>query len=147
LLGALGNSAGQAAIQTIEESLRDGSALERAAAARALRLAPGPDIDQTLAAVIVRDSDPAVRADAIFATRFRHPLSAELADALEQAASTEQVIYVRSDALAVLSQNLNASPQISEILAKIANSDADAGIRQQATRALAALSNTASPHP
>jgi HEAT repeat protein len=147
LLSALGNSAGQAAIQTIEESLTDSSVLVRAAAARALRLAPGPDIDRILAGIIVKDSDPAVRADAIFATRFRRPLSKELADALEQAASTEQVTYVRSDALAVLSQNLNASPQISEILAKIARSDADAGIRQQATKALAALSNTASPHP
>lgn len=147
LLGALGNSAGAAAVQTIEEALGDSSAPVRAAAARALRLAPGAGVDQVLASVIVGDSAPTVRADAIFATRFRHPLPSPLTDAMLHAASADQVTYVRSDALAVLSQNLNASPRISETLARIAQSDSDSGIRRQASDALAALAPKASdPH-
>jgi HEAT repeat protein len=144
LIGALGNSAGPAAMQAIEESLSDSSAQIRAAAARALRLAPGSEVDHLLATVIVKDSDPAVRADAIFASRFRHPLPSLLADALLHAASSDEAIYVRSDALAVLRQNLTASPRIAETLVRIAESDVDAGIRKQASDALAALSSTAS---
>ena len=147
LLGALGNSAGPAATQTIEEALRDAAPSTRAAAARALRLAPGSDVDHLLAGVIGNDSDPAVRADAIFATRFRHPLPPALADALLQSASTDKVDFVRSDALAVLRQNLNASPRISQTLARIADSDANSGIRRQAKEALAVLSSTASNRP
>jgi hypothetical protein len=79
--------------------------------------------------------------------RFRHPLPSPLADALLHAASADQTIYVRSDALAVLRQNLTASPRIPETLARIAESDVDSGIRRQASDALAALSNSASSKP
>jgi hypothetical protein len=147
LLGALGNSAGPAAIQTIAGSLRESSASIRAAAVRALRLASGPDVDRLLAASMVSDSDSTVRADAIFATRFRHPLPDQLADALMRTASSDPITYVRSDALAVLIQNSAASPRIADTLAKIAESDADAGIRRQAREASPALSHTASNHP
>jgi hypothetical protein len=147
LLGALGNSAGPMAAQAADEALNDPSAPIRAAAARALRLAPGGDIDRRLAVVILNDSDPAVRADAIFATRFRNPLPATLADALLKVAGTDQVIYVRSDALALLRQNPNASPRIQQTLAHIAESDPDPGIRRQASDALAAVSAQASTHP
>ena len=88
LLGALGNSAGPSTLPIIEEALHDSTPAIRAAAARALRLIPGSEVDHLLAAVITSDPDGAVRADAIFATRFRHPLSAPLADALMQVAST-----------------------------------------------------------
>jgi hypothetical protein len=147
LLGALGNSAGRGAIQTIEASLHDSSPSIRAAAVRALRLASGPEVDRLLAAAMVSDSDSTVRADAIFATRFRHPLPDQLADALMRTASSDPITYVRSDALAVLIQNPAASPRIAETLAKIAESDADAGIRRQAREANPALSHTASNHP
>ena len=88
-----------------------------------------------------------MRADAIFATRFRHPLPTPLAEALLQAASADQASYVRSDALAVIRQNLTASERIPETLAHIANSDSDSGIRRQASDALAAITNPQSTHP
>jgi len=147
LLGALGNSAGPAAIQTVEEALHDNAPPIRAAAARALRLASGADADRLLASAIVDDRDASVRADAIFATRFRHPLPTPLAEALLQAASADQASYVRSDALAVIRQNLTASERIPETLAHIANSDSDSGIRRQASDALAAITNPPSTHP
>ena len=147
LLGALGNSAGPAAAQTVDRALNDSSASIRAAAARALRLVTGAEVDQRLASVILKDSEAMVRADAIFATRFRRPLPPTLAEALMKVANEDQVIYVRSDALAVLSQNSNASPQIHQTLAHIAESDQDAGIRRQAADALASISNRASVRP
>jgi hypothetical protein len=147
LLGALGNSAGSSVIGTIEEGLHDAQVPVRAAAARALRLAPGPDVDRVLANVITSDRDAAVRSAAIFATRFRHPLPSQLADALLHAASADQADYVRSDAVAVLRQNPTASQQIPETLARIAESDANSGVRRQAREALAALSPAASAHP
>jgi hypothetical protein len=147
LLGALGNSAGPSIVPVLEEALRDPAASIRGAAARALRLAPGSEIDRMLAAVITSDPDPSVRADAVFATRFRHPLPASLADALLQSASTDAARYVRSDSIAVLSQNPTASPRVTEILERIAKEDADAGIRRQAQQMLERLSATASNHP
>jgi hypothetical protein len=88
-LGALGNSAGPSIIPVLEKALHDPATAIRGAAARGLRLAPGSEIDRMLAAVITSDPDASVRADAVFATRFRHPLPASLADALLQSASTD----------------------------------------------------------
>jgi len=112
LLGALGNSAGPSVIPAIEEALHDSRVPVRSAAARALRLASNPDVDRVLANVITSDPDPQVRADAIFATRFRHPLPSPLADALLHAASADETRYIRSDAVAVLRQNPTASVRI-----------------------------------
>jgi hypothetical protein len=147
LLSALGNSAGPSVIPAIEEALRDSHVPVRSAAARALRLAPGAYIDRVLANVITSDPDAQVRADAIFATRFRHPLPSPLADALLHAASADETRYIRSDAIAVLSQNPTASVRIPETLARIAELDADAGIRRQAREAIADLSPATSSHP
>jgi hypothetical protein len=145
MLGALGNSAGPSVIPVVEQALRDLHAPIRAAAARALRLAPGPEVDHALAAVITSDSEPAVRSDAVFAARFRRPLPAPLTDALLQAAASDKADYVRSDALAVLRQNPTASAQIPEALGRIARLDADPGIRRQAREALATLSPSTHP--
>lgn len=147
LLGALGNSAGPSVVPVIEEALHEPTVPIRAAAARALRLAPGSDVDHILATAMISDPDATVRADAIFAARFRHPLPASLADALMQAAGADVLNYVRSDAIAVLSQNLNASPQIPETLDRIAQRDADTGIRSQAREALAAFSSEKAARP
>lgn len=147
MLGALGNSAGPSTVPVIEEALHDPAAAIRAAAARALRLAPGPDVDRLLAAAITSDPVGVVRSDAIFATRFRHPLSASLADALMQAAGADTARFVRSNAIAVLRQNPTASPQIPETLKRIAQLDADAAIRRQAGEALEASSAVATTHP
>ncbi|UWZ86809.1 HEAT repeat domain-containing protein [Occallatibacter riparius] len=146
LLGALGNSVGPAVIPVIEEALSDERVSIRGAAARALRLAPGIKTDRLLAAAITSDQDAAVRADAIFAVRFRHPLTEQLADALLQAASTDKVEYVRSDALAVLRLNPTASARIPETLERIAKLDTAPGIRRQAREALTSLSLTAANH-
>jgi HEAT repeat protein len=76
-------------IQPIEETLHHASVPIRAQAARTLRLAAGPDVHRLLANVITSDHDASVLADAIFATRFRHPPPAPLADALLHAASAD----------------------------------------------------------
>jgi hypothetical protein len=147
LLGALGNSAGPSVVPVIEEALRDSRVPIRAAAARALRLAPGPEIDGVLSATIASDRDPHVRADAIFAAHFRRPLPAALADALLDTATADTVDYVRSDAVALLRQNPAASPRIPETLARIAEHDASPGIRRQASEALASIHAAASSKP
>jgi hypothetical protein len=147
LLSALGNSVGPDVVPVIVEALGDARVPVRAAAARGLRLAGGIKIDRLLAEAINSDPDAAVRSDAIFAARFRHPLPAPLADALLQAASSDTVGYVRSDALAVLRQNPASSVRIPETLERVAQLDADPGIRRQAKEALVALSPTTSAHP
>jgi HEAT repeat protein len=147
LLGALGNSAGASVVPVVEEALHDTSNPVRSAAARALRLAPGSDVDQVLATVISSDTSGPVRADAVFATHFRHPLTALLADALLRAASSDTSRFVRSDAIAVLSQNPTASVRIPDTLEQIAQHDADSGIRKQAGDALESLTAIASSHP
>lgn len=143
LLGALGNSVGPAVVPVIEEALHDSRVPIRSAAARALRLARGSEIDQLLATVIASDQDPAVRADAIFAARFRRPLPAPIAAALLHTATNDTVDYVRSDAVALLRQNPAASPAIPEALALVADRDRNPGIRRQASEALASMSSTA----
>lgn len=80
-------------------------------------------------------------------TRFRHPLSTPLTDALMQAASADTARFVRSNAIAVLRQNPTASPQIPETLKRISQLDADAAIRRQAGEALEALSAVTTIHP
>jgi phage gp36-like protein len=147
LLGALGNSTGPSAVPVIVEAVHDTRAPIRAAAARALRLAPGPEVDRLLATIIISDDQASVRADAIFAARFRRPLSSMLADALLQAACNDAAEYVRSDAVAVLRQNPEASQQIPQVLAQIARSDANAGIRRQAQDALATMFPARSGNP
>lgn len=140
MLSALGNSVGPAAIPVIQEALHDSRTSVRAAAARALRLAPGGEIDEALSAVMLRDSDPRVRADAIFASRFRRPLGASLGEALVRAAKADRVDYVRSDAVALLHQNLHTAPGAAEALTWIAENDANAGVRRQAREALVTAS-------
>jgi hypothetical protein len=138
LLSALGNSVGPAAVAVIREALRDSRPTVRSAAVRALRLAP--DVDEALRDIMAHDTDPRVRADAIFASRFRRPLSASLGEALVRTAKTDAIAYVRSDAVALLHQNLNAAPGAVDALAWIAENDANAGVRRQAREALAPAS-------
>ena len=73
----------------------------RAAAARALRLAAAPEVDSLLGAAITHESDAQVRAAATFATSFRRR-NGPLVEARMQAAKTDSVEYVRSDAIAQL---------------------------------------------
>jgi hypothetical protein len=139
LLAALGNSVGPSVLPVIEEALRDPREALRSAAARALRLAPGPEIDRLLSTAITSDHDPVVRADAIFAAGFRRPLGLPLGGALMQAAKADPVAYVRSNAVALLRKNTDASPDITKTLAWVAEHDAKPGIRRQAREALASM--------
>lgn len=139
VLSSLGNSVGPSVIPVIEQALQDDRVQVRAAAARALRLAPGPEIDERIASVITADQEATVRSDGIFAARFRQPMPAPIVDALLQAATSDAVDYVRSAAISVLRQNPTASSAIEDTLERVAAKDSNAGIRRQASEALAAL--------
>jgi hypothetical protein len=112
----------------------------RAAAARALRLAPGAEVDRLLSATITSDRNPGVRASAILAAGFRRPLGSQLGEALLRAASADPVDYVRGDAITLLRRNPDASPRLAETLAKIAQTDAKPDIRRLAGEALTSIS-------
>ncbi len=127
-------------ISDIEEALRDPRAPVRAAAARGLRLAPGPEIDPLLSAAITSDPDPGVRTDAIFAAGFRRPLGRVLGEALVHAATSDGVAHVRSDAVTLLRRNPDASPDFAKTLAWVAEHDANPGIRRLARKSLAPAS-------
>lgn len=131
LLAALGNSAGPSLVPVLVEALSDPRVPVRAAAARGLRLAESPEIDNLLAAAITGDLDPQVRSAAIFSTRFRRP-TLPLIQALTEAAKTDSVEYVRSEAVAQLRAHSRAFPEIPETLAWIAAHDEKPGIRRLA---------------
>ena len=136
LMAALGNSTGPAVLPVIEQALADPGGPLRAAAARALRLYPGPDVDGLLSKAMTSDPDPSVRTNAIVAAHFRHPLSRPLAESLVRVARTDSVDSIRSRAIALLRQNPKASPRTAEALAWIADNDGNPGIRRLAREAL-----------
>jgi hypothetical protein len=136
LLGGLGNSVGPQAVSIISEALRDDREAVRAAAARALRLASGADVDSMLAAAITSDPHPLVRADALFAAGFRRPLSPELGEAVLSAAKDDPIGYVRSNAVTLLRRDPGVVPGIAATFAWIAEHDSNPGIRRLAREAL-----------
>ncbi len=138
LLAALGNSVGPSVAPVLAEALADPHPAIRAAAVRSLRLAPGDETDDMIAAVITADADPTVRSDGIFAARFRRPLPPAITSALLRAATSDEADHVRSAAVALLRDNIDASPGVAETLARVAQKDPNAGIRRQARQALAA---------
>jgi hypothetical protein len=140
LLAALGNSVGISVLPVIGEALRDARAPVRAAAARGLRLSTELETDRMLAAAITTDDDPGVRTAAIIAAGFRHPLGPSLVDALRHAATMDAVEYVRSDAVTLLRQNPDASPQVLETLEWVAEHDSQPGVRRLAREAFASAS-------
>jgi hypothetical protein len=143
LLAALGNSVGPTVLPIIMETLRDAHDPARLAAARALRLAGGPEVDGLLATAITSDEDPAVRSAAVSAAGFHHPIGLVLGEALVEAARADAVDYVRSRAITLLRQNPDASPRISESLGWIAEHDPKPGIRRLAQQALTYAPQTA----
>jgi len=110
-----------------------------AAAARALRLATGPEIDGLLGAAITSDGDAGVRAAAIFAAGFRHPIGPQIGQALVRAAKADPAESVRSGAITLLRENPGASPETAETLAWIAGHDAKPGVRRLAQEALTSM--------
>jgi len=135
LVDALGNSAGPMTLPVIEDALRDLGNPARPAAARALRLAEGPEVDGLLSEAITGDNDPHVRSGAVFAASFRHLISPVLGEALVHAAQADRVPHVRSSAISLLRQNPGASPRIAETLKWISENDTDPGIRRLAQEA------------
>jgi len=136
LLAALGNSAGDSAAPLIEEALHDPRDAVRSAAAGALRLVSGPEIDGLLSAAIANDRDPEVRASAIFAAGFHHPIGQRVLDSLVRAAKTDPAEQVRVAALTLLQQNASVVPNLAETLAWVAEHDAKPGVRRLAQDAL-----------
>ena len=140
LLASFGNSVGPSVLPAIRESLHDSRVLVRAAAARALRLASGSEIDRLLSTVITGDSEPAVRDAAIFAAGFRHPLASSIAEALVNAARSDAADSVRTGAVNLLRRNPDASRHTAETLEWVAENDAKPAIRRLARESLARIS-------
>jgi hypothetical protein len=140
LLAALGNSVGVSTLPVIEDALHDSRAPVRAAAARALRLAGGPEIDRLLSATITSDPEAGVRAAGIFAASFHRPIGPQLGDALVRVARGDPVEYVRSAAVIMLRQNPDAEPRTAATLAWIAEHDDKPGVRRIAREALMSVS-------
>jgi hypothetical protein len=140
LLAAMGNSVGPTIVPVIEAALRDSRAPVRAAAARGLRLAAGPDVDRLLSIAIASDPDPSVCAAAVFASSFRRPLPPLIGEALVRAARENPADYVRSDAVNLLRQHPDASPHTAEILTWVAEHDVRPGVRRLAREALVSVS-------
>jgi hypothetical protein len=136
LLAAFGNSGGLSVLPAIEDALRHREPVVRAAAARALRLFAGPEVDGLLAATIQDDHDPGVRAAAIFAAGFRHPTQPILVEALVTVAKSDSAESVRSSAISLLAQNRKAFPRIAETIAWIARNDPKEAVRRLAQEVL-----------
>lgn len=136
LLAALGNSASDAAAAAIEEALHDPQDAIRSAAAAALRLVSGAEIDGLLANTISGDRDAEVRASAIFAAGFRRPIGPRLVQSLTHAAKTDPADQVRVAAITLLQQNASVVPNLAETLAWVAEHDAKPGVRRLAQDAL-----------
>lgn len=134
LLGALGNAAGPVATEAMARALGDDSAVVRAAAARGLRLATGPEVDGLLAGAMASDGDPGVRLAAIFAAGFRSV--DPFVDALCAAAVGDSAEQVRRGAVGLLSRHLDASPRVRLALAQVAERDPKDGVRRLARDAL-----------
>jgi HEAT repeat protein len=136
ILAALGNAAGPAAAEVLEGALADGRPEVRAAAARGLRLASGPEVDALLAAALSGDADPRVRLAAIFAAGFREV--DPFLEALCAAAAADPAEQVRTGAVALLRRHLALAPSVRRTLARVAERDPSPGLRRLAREATAA---------
>ncbi|WP_245767298.1 HEAT repeat domain-containing protein [Stigmatella erecta] len=141
-LRALANSAHPLALPTIQEALRDASAVVREAAVEALRLIPGPAADQMLAASMLGDPVPEVRRAAIFASSFR-PLP-PLMPALERTLRTDTVGAVRIEVVRLLGSNLLNVPSAGPLLSWAGQNDPNGDVRHTA---LAFLARPTQPPP
>ena len=138
LLAALGNSVGPSVAPVLAEAVTDPLPAIRAAAVRSLRLAAGSEADDMIATAIIADGDPTVRSDGIFAARFRRPLPPAVISAVLRAATSHTPHYLRSGAVALLRDHLDASAAVTDTLSHVAHKDPNAAIRSQASQALAA---------
>ena len=135
LLAAMGNSAGKRVAGAIEGALKDPQAEVRRAAARALRLADGPEVEGLLAAAITSDQDAGVRSAALFAAGFRRTIGRPLGEALLHAAKFDPAEEVRTGAISLMRRHADAVPQVAETLEWIARHDPLPGVRGLAQEA------------
>jgi HEAT repeat protein len=134
VLGALGNSGSPDSFQGISRSLASDDPAVRGASASALRFVPGAAADALLAKTITSDPDPGVRRAALMAASYRAYES--VAPALESAAKHESDPSVRVATVATLATLAKEDGQSLILLSWMAQHDADAGVREQASKAL-----------
>jgi HEAT repeat protein len=134
VLGALGNSGSPDSFQSISRSLASDDPAVRGASASALRFVPGAAADTLLAKTITSDPDPGVRRAALMAASYRAYES--VAPALESAAKRESDPSVRVATVATLATLAQQDGQSLILLEWMAHHDADAGVREQASKAL-----------
>jgi HEAT repeat protein len=136
VLAALGNLGTPGIVPSVERALGAADAAERAAAVRALRGVGAPDADRLISKTMTEDTQPSVRAAAVFAATFRslQALFPALARAIEQDPSED----VRSAAIEAVAGHVDESAQVDRALAAAASKDRSAGIRRLASRTLGA---------
>jgi hypothetical protein len=135
-LAALGNSAGPQSARRLMAALRDPRADVRAAAARSLRLVPGPEVDGLLATTVARDAKAPVRGAALFAIGFRSPLSPTLWGAVLRAAKDDAADWVRNRAIALMRDDASRPPEAQATLEWVAEHDRADAIRLFARESL-----------
>lgn len=133
LLAALGNSASPAVVPLLVAASSDGDAVVRATAVRALRLAPGGEVEERLRAALA-DRDYRVRRAAIEALGFRD--IAPVAAAVQQAARQDAAEEVRAGAVSLLARRPELGGNL-EALHAVADKDERPGLRRLAREALA----------
>lgn len=134
VLGALGNSGSPDAFQGISQSLASDDPVVRGASASALRFVPGAAADALVAKTITSDPNAGVRRAALMAASYR--AYEPIASALESAAKVEPDPAVRVATVATLATLAKEDGQSLILLQWMAQHDADASVREQASKAL-----------
>lgn len=136
LIRSLANTADARVLPTLQQALQDPSPVVREAAAEALRLIPGPDVDRLVSRVMLEDLAPEVRRAAIFASSFR-ALAPQI-PALAQVIRHDTVEAVRIEAVRLLGANLRQAPGVAELLAWAGQNDPNSDVRHTAQAFLSA---------
>jgi hypothetical protein len=135
-LNGLGNAGGQTALDSATAALEDERPDVRAAAVSALRFGPAPMADELIAKVWTKDQDADVRDAATFAASFR-PVSPQLLGAALTVVKTDEQPRVRLGLVTYLAEHVDDAPAVREVLAAVAQSDANPDVKEAAARATA----------
>lgn len=136
VLDALGNSGNEAAIPIVKAALESGSLEVRIAAAKNLRLLPAPQADQLITALFAPETEPQIRAAALFAASFRQ--LAPMQQGLAQVLKSEPDAELRMTALNTLATYLkrDGATDATPLIRWSAENDPDERVREQALDAL-----------
>lgn len=134
VLVALGNLATPGILPSVQRSLADPNPGVRAAAVRALRNVDEPSVDRLVSATMTGDSEPSVRAAAVFTATFRPVLG--LAEALARTVRADPIDYVRSSAIEAAANHLDQSPLLAAAVADAAEKDPKPGVQRLARQVL-----------